>query len=264
MVVYGILHFVYADFVANLVPAWMPWHFFWTYFVATALFAASAAVVTRRLDYLAATLLGVMILLFVLMIHTSLLFVGSSAIPPGSMYGDRGGRLNNCFKDLGLSGAAFVLAGTRSRRGRGVLIFGRWILALSISAFGILHALYPAFAPGVPPMFEDISFPLPGHIFWVYLTGVVFLAGGISIGIEREERLAATTVAIVIIAFDLLVWGPRFPSHPSDLWGNWLKDLGMAGGALLAAATAQSPIPSGAEDRAVVRTSSHGAAAFSG
>jgi hypothetical protein len=57
------------------------------------------------------------------------------------------------------------------------------------------------------------------------------------------------------------VWGPRFVSHPTDLWGNWLKDLGMAGGALLLAGSAAR---SAATDRAVVRTSSHGAAAFSG
>ncbi len=30
MMVFGIDHFIYTEFVAGLVPAWMPGHFFWT------------------------------------------------------------------------------------------------------------------------------------------------------------------------------------------------------------------------------------------
>jgi hypothetical protein len=37
----------------------------------------------------------------------------------------------------------------------------------------------------------------------------------------------------MILVFALLVWVPRIATHPVDLTGNWLKDLGLAGGALV-------------------------------
>jgi hypothetical protein len=38
-----------------------------------------------------------------------------------------------------------------------------------------------------------------------------------------------------MLVCDLLVWGPRFFSHPGELAGNWLKDLGVVRGALILA-----------------------------
>src|SRR5215472_11313433 len=37
MAIFGADHFVFAKFVATIVPAWIPWHEFWTYFVGVAL-----------------------------------------------------------------------------------------------------------------------------------------------------------------------------------------------------------------------------------
>ena len=39
MLAYLVLHFVYTDFVASIVPPWIPCHMFWTYFTAYAIFA---------------------------------------------------------------------------------------------------------------------------------------------------------------------------------------------------------------------------------
>jgi len=242
MLIYPVLHFVYPRFVAAIVPPWIPWHLFWTYFTALTIFAAGLAILFERCAWLASILLGTEILLFCLLIHVFLLFHKAADPWAGAaMFGDLSNRLMNAPKDFGLSGACFVFAGMHSRAWRTngkdqVMTLGRLILGFSIIAFGVLHFAFPVFAPGIPPMFRDISFPIPGHLFWVYLTAVACLAGGASILINRRARLAATLLGIMILAFDLLTWLPRFFSHPADLTGNWLKDLGIAGGVLILAA----------------------------
>src|SRR5882762_4461085 len=69
LVVFGVQHFMYAGFVAGLVPAWMPGRLFWAYFVGVAFFAAVAGILYQRLARPAATLLGVMFFLFVVLLH---------------------------------------------------------------------------------------------------------------------------------------------------------------------------------------------------
>lgn len=240
MVIYGVEHFIYAQFVATLVPGWIPWHMFWTYFVGVALIAAGFSMVLKKKGRLSATLLGAMIFAFVMLIHTVLLTHGADDVPTNSVFGDMAGRLNNCFKDLGLSGAAFIFAGMQSQswksfRKDNTLLLGRFIFGFSIIAFGVLHFVYPGYAPGIQPMFESISFPIPGHLLWVLFTAIVFLISGICIMIGEEIKPAATWLGITILVFDLLVWVPQFAARPADLTGNWLKDIGLAGGALILA-----------------------------
>jgi uncharacterized membrane protein len=242
MLVFPVYHFIATAFVASLVPPWIPWHVFWTYFTGGTIFAAGVSILFKKHARVPAILLGIEIFLFVVLIHVFLIFH-----KPGDAWAERllvegfPGELNNCFKDLGLSGAVFIFAGTQSEAwrtsGRDVVFaLGRTIVAVCIIAFGVLHFLYPAFAPGIPPMFESIAFPIPGHLFWVYSSGAALLAAGVCIFINRQTRLAATLIGIMILLFDLLIWGPRFFAKPGDLAGNWLKDLGIAGGILILAA----------------------------
>ncbi|UOE52347.1 hypothetical protein MTO98_14800 [Mucilaginibacter sp. SMC90] len=44
MFVFGIQHFMYADFVATLVPGWIPFHLFWVYLTAVGLLAAAVSI----------------------------------------------------------------------------------------------------------------------------------------------------------------------------------------------------------------------------
>jgi hypothetical protein len=39
----------------------------------------------------------------------------------------------------------------------------------------------------------------------------------------------------MIVLFDLLTWVPVFIAQPMQLTGNWLKDIGIAGGAFILA-----------------------------
>jgi len=65
----GIQHFIFADFVNFLVPAWLPFIPFWTYFAGLALIAAGIGIITGIKRNLAAWWAGVMVLIWVLILH---------------------------------------------------------------------------------------------------------------------------------------------------------------------------------------------------
>ena len=63
--VFAIQHFMYARFIAGLVPAWIPARLFWAYFVGAAFLAASGARLADKMTYAAAVALGTMFLIWV-------------------------------------------------------------------------------------------------------------------------------------------------------------------------------------------------------
>lgn len=247
--IYPYFHFKYGSGVATIVPPWIPWRLLWAYFCGATMLAAGLAIVFRKYSRLAAVLLGIEVLLFVALIHFFLIFY-----KPGDPWADGGlfkgldlpGRLNNAFKDFGLSGAIFIVAASEgrvwARQGKDlVLTVGRMILASSTAAFVVLHFVYLAFAPGIPPMHAEISFILPGHAFWVYFSSVIFLIAAVSLFASYRVRLASAVLGCTILFCAFLTWVPRFPSHPGEITDNWLKDIGNAGGALVLAGIAGAP-----------------------
>lgn len=245
MLVFGVQHFIFVSFVATIVPPWIPWHLFCAYFVGAALIAAGLAMMARRNAYAAALLLGSMILSFVVLIHVRLLLeLPGDAFAARPIFGPFPARLHNALKDLGLSGAAFLFAGAQAKvqnnqHTRTAFTLGRLLFAIPMIAFGVVHFVHPAFAPGIPPMNTTISFPIPGQPLWSYLTGVFLVVAGVCILFNLKIRVAGTLLGIAILLFLLLVWGPWLVSHPQDISGtNYLKDLGLAGGALILAEAA--------------------------
>lgn len=65
----AIMHFIYAEFVATLIPAWIPAHLFWTYFAAVALIAGAIGMLIPKTATLAAGLSALMVFLWVLLLH---------------------------------------------------------------------------------------------------------------------------------------------------------------------------------------------------
>ena len=47
MIVFGYDHFLYTQFVATLVPDWIPWHVFWTYFAGVALMGSGICIMFK-------------------------------------------------------------------------------------------------------------------------------------------------------------------------------------------------------------------------
>ncbi len=96
----GIQHFVYADFVARLVPNWIPGTRFWVYFTGVALIAGGVGIILPKTQRLAATMSGIMIFLWVVLLH----------IPRAMADLYNAGETSGVFEALALSGVAFILA----------------------------------------------------------------------------------------------------------------------------------------------------------
>ncbi len=69
LIVFGIQHVMYGAFIANLIPAWIPFRIFFAYFVGAAFFATSVSFLTKVKASLAGLMLGVMFLIWVLILH---------------------------------------------------------------------------------------------------------------------------------------------------------------------------------------------------
>jgi len=109
LVVCGMQHFVYSDFVTVLVPSWIPGQRLWTYFTGVALIAGGAGILVPVTARLAASLSALMIFLWVLLLH----------IPRALAGPQHAGEAAGVFEALALSGEALMVAGTRARRGPG-------------------------------------------------------------------------------------------------------------------------------------------------
>jgi uncharacterized membrane protein len=101
-VIFGIDHFLYAEFVKSLVPAWIPGSLFWTYIAGIALIASGLAIGLNFNKRLAAILLGCVLLIWFLVLH-----IPRAIDPPP---GDNGNELTSVFQCLGLSGVSFMIA----------------------------------------------------------------------------------------------------------------------------------------------------------
>src|SRR5689334_6233097 len=99
-IVFGIQHFMYAGFVRDLVPAYMPVRIFWVYLTGVAMIAAGTGFIIRRQAQLAAFLLSCMLLLFILMLHPLLV----AKEPQVGVHWTR------VMQDIAIMGAAFGLA----------------------------------------------------------------------------------------------------------------------------------------------------------
>src|ERR1700742_4082231 len=72
MALFGFMHFVYLDFVASLVPNWIPGHIFWVQIAGVFLIAAGLGIMLNIKRQLAALCLGIMLFLWVIMLHIPL------------------------------------------------------------------------------------------------------------------------------------------------------------------------------------------------
>jgi uncharacterized membrane protein len=110
LVVFAVQHFMYAEFVASLVTPWIPWHLFWAYFAGVAFVAAALSFVAGKMVRLAATLLGAMFFLWVIVLH-------ALRVAAAMRNGDE---VTSLFVCLAMSGVSFALAGVfgNSLKGR--------------------------------------------------------------------------------------------------------------------------------------------------
>ena len=122
------------------------------------------------------------------------------------------------------------------------LKLGRVIYALPFAVFGIFHFINTSALAG--------AVPLPGGVFWVYLTGIALIAAAVSILIGKYARLACLLLGVMLLIFVLSIHLPSIlgaesmqAAQPSI--SNLLKDTALAGAAWAIADTfpAESEVP---------------------
>jgi uncharacterized membrane protein len=103
----GIQHFIWANAVAGLVPAWISHRLFWTYFAGTALAAGAVGILIPKTRRLAGGLTGIMIFSWVFLVHLprAIQFFGAQS----------GNETTAMFEALAFSGMAFIIAASRGR-----------------------------------------------------------------------------------------------------------------------------------------------------
>jgi uncharacterized membrane protein len=106
---------------------------------------------------------------------------------------------------------------------------GRLLFALPFGIFGILHFMMADNMTGAVPDF------IPGGVVWVYMTGIALLAACVSFVIQKEVRLAALLLALMLLIFAFTVHLPGVMSGSETSMPSLLKDVALAGGALILA-----------------------------
>jgi uncharacterized membrane protein len=102
LVSFGIAHFFYIEFVATLVPAWVPDHTFWSYLAGVALIGSGVAIMLKIKRRKIALICSIMLFLWLVLLHIP------RAIADPHM--QKGNEITSVFEALAFSGIALGIA----------------------------------------------------------------------------------------------------------------------------------------------------------
>ncbi len=238
LAVFGAEHFAAARGIMTIVPKFMPWPLFWTYFVGVALIAASLSIATKIEVGWSGLLFGIMMFLFVAMMDL-----------PGTLT-DPHNRIDwvLLLRELSFGAGGWLLAaGALARSGRKaskLIPIGRIVIGIAAIFYGVEHILYPLNVPGVP-LEKFMPAWIPGPRLIAYLTGAILLIAGVSILLARKTRTAAAYLGGWILLLVIFIYGPILvaslldPSTDVKVEGlNYFFDTLLYAGAILALASA--------------------------
>jgi uncharacterized membrane protein len=224
LAIFAAEHFTAARDLMPIVPRWLPWPLFWTYFVGVALLAASVSFIARRHVRWSASLLA---LLFLIIVAT----VDLPNLPTG--YHDRL-FWTLTVRELSFAGGAMVLAGSVVPRKSLLIPIGRAIVATVMIFYGIEHFFFPHNVPGVP--LEKLTPAwIPAPMVLAYFVGITLILAGIGLFISRTVRLAAAAAGSILVLLTVFFYAPIFATEMhTDLA---VEGLNYIGDTLLFAAT---------------------------
>jgi uncharacterized membrane protein YphA (DoxX/SURF4 family) len=201
LAVFGAEHLFGAGAVAPLVPQYMPGRMFWVYFVGVALVAASLSIATRTWVRWSGLLFGLMMFLFVAMIH----------LPGALAQHDRVLWVIVC-RESSFGGAGWLLAASAMDAAQGrprntLMTVGRVCVALAALVFGVQHFVHPTLLPGVP-LRKELATWIPARVLIDYVTGAALLVTAATIVSGRQTRTAATLLGGWLLLMVLVIYGP--------------------------------------------------------
>jgi uncharacterized membrane protein len=234
MAVFGAEHFTATKIIAGMVPGWLPGHMFWALLVGVCLVAAALSIAARKQAWLSSALLGVMVLLFVLLIH-----VPNVVSAPHERI-----LWVVALRDLTFAAGAFSLAAAEKEAWRPqdrhwVVTAARLVIGVVIVFMGLEQILHPELVPGVP-LLKSTPLWIPLHLLWGYVSGLVYVICGVSLIINKLARQAATWLGFFILLLIILIYVPIVVANPSDIANalNYFADTLLLNGTILALAAA--------------------------
>jgi uncharacterized membrane protein len=208
----GVRTIYYKDFPYMLIPpnhSWMNDHVLSIYISGALLTLAGGCIAFKKNTMSVSLLLGTaLLLLFCFYFIPYELMVS----PNNTHFYD----WENAAKELAFSGGAFVIAGCFPGKSetpltgflRKLIPLGVIIFSLTIISFGVNHFLYAKEASGYIPSW------IPGHLFWMYLTGTALLGSGIAILLKIKPRLFAALLGLMIFIWVIILHIPKAIATP--------------------------------------------------
>lgn len=110
-------------------------------------------------------------------------------------------------------------------------VVARVIFTIPFLGFGVRHLMHAGLLSGLVP--------IPGGVFWVYLTGVAMLLASFAAitGIQGRNAMLLLALMLFIFAFSVQFPAMLNPDPTMKVSGtvSFYKDLGLAGAALVLA-----------------------------
>jgi len=235
LAVFGAEHLSDAGDIMPLVPSYIPWHLFWTYFVGFALLAASLSIATKIQVRWSGLLFGAMMFLFVAMMDI-----------PGTLADPRNRfSWTLTLREMAFGGGGWLLAGNALReQGRRFIIVGRVLIGIAATFYGVETFRHPTSCPGIP-LEKLMPAWIPGQLLIGYVTAAILVVAGASILLAKKTRMAATYLGTWIVLLVVFIYGPILiaslldPSTAVKVEGlNYFFDTLLFAGAILALASA--------------------------
>ena len=235
LAVFGSEHFTITANVATLVPRWIPAHTFWVYLVGVAFICAALSIAVLVKARLAASLVGMTLLIFVLVMDMP----GVIAQPGNRFFWAL------ALRQLAFSGGAFAFAmqplsrqPSPARTTAALAPIPRFFVGIPSIFYGVMHLLHPANVPGVPLQLITPEW-IPGRIPLSYFVGVILILAGLCLVVNKKARLAATVLGLTILLTVLWIYLPMLLAAPTDVVAlNYFFDTLLFCGTILLLANA--------------------------
>ena len=233
MAVFASEHFTATAGIATLVPRWIPAHTLWVYLVGLAFLCAALSIAVLVQARLAAALVGMTFLIFVLVMDIPAVV----ANPRNRFFWAL------ALRQLAFSGGAFAFAmspwSTQARLPPPAQLAAAWaaiprfFVGIASLFYGVEHLLHPTYVPGIPLKKLTPEW-IHGRIFLSYFVGVILILAGVCLLVNKKTRMAAMSLGLTILLTVLWIYLPMLLKAPTDVVAlNFFFDTLLFCGAIL-------------------------------
>lgn len=226
---FGTEHFTVTEGIASIIPAWIPWHRFWAYFVGACFIAAAFSLVTQIQARLSAILLASTFFLFVVLMHAP-----NWAQNPRDRFAAAVALREISFSGGGLALAASLTDQWRERTKYTLATIARYFIAVPVLFFSFEQFMHGDYVPGVPLNRVTPTW-IYGHAIWTYLAAMAYAVTGVLLLAGKKTRAAATWLGLTVLLIELVVYVPIGVVDLASLQNglNYVMDTLMFCGAVL-------------------------------